>query len=550
MRIIGISPFHDASVAVINDGKIEYFAKEERFTRKKRDSMPYIAIEKAFENAKGPVDLCVMASPTNGDGAQRDLADMIVKKWKVNVKHICSEHHNQHASLAFYNSGFEEALCFVIDRNGSVQYNLDRPFARESESVFKCAYPGKFEPIMKTFWLLNGCYTEMYEMLIQEIHNRFPEADTYMQSGYGIVKVYEAATSLIGQHPLDNGKTMGLSAYGQDTGENYFINNSHIPIDSYFHHSPLYAAPDPRCADVIFSNAGYARQPHIDEENYLPYANKAFQVQKETQNAVLRLVKKYVGKTGIKKVCITGGYGLNVVCNQYLIKNLPEVEFYFEPMADDTGNSIGGAMMIYREETQDTTVIKNTNNFFHNIVHDLSGIEGKDCTAKDVASLLAEGKSVAIFQGQAEAGPRALGHRSILLDATIKNGKDVVNKIKTREWYRPFAGIVLKEDADQYFDMVGLEESKFMTINFDLKTDIFPAITHVDNTSRIQTIDKESSLYDILVEFKKITGHGVLLNTSFNLAGDPLVETPQEAIDVLNRSLLDHVYFPEIGKLV
>lgn len=550
MRIIGISPFHDASVAVINNGQIEYFAKEERFTRKKRDSMPYIAIEKAFENAKGPVDLCVMASPTNGDGAQRDLADMIVKRWKVNVKHVCSEHHNQHANLAFFNSGFDEALCFVIDRNGSVQFNLNTPFARESESVYKCSYPANFTPIMKTFWLLNGSFQDMYEGLVNEIKSRYPDADTYLQSAYGIVKVYEAATSLIGQHPLDNGKTMGLSAYGEDIEEDYFIKSTHIPIDSWFHHSPLYGPADPRGADVIFSNSAWSRQPHLDLENYKPYANKAFQVQKETQNAVLRLVKKYVEKTGIKKVCITGGYGLNVVCNQYLIKNLPDVDFYFEPMADDTGNSIGGAMMIYREETRDTAIYKNNTNFFHNVAHDLSSIEGNDCTAKEIAQLLANGKSIAVFNGQAEAGPRALGNRSILFDATNPQGKDIVNKIKNREWYRPFAGVVLKEDADKYFDMMGLEESRFMTINFDLITDIFPAITHVDNTSRIQTVDKDNPLYPILVEFKRITGHGVLLNTSFNLAGDPLVETPQEAIDVLNRSLLDHVYFPEIGKLV
>jgi carbamoyltransferase len=159
-------------------------------------------------------------------------------------------------------------------------------------------------------------------------------------------------------------------------------------------------------------------------------------------------------------------------------------------------------------------------------------------------------KSVAVYYGKSEAGPRALGHRSILFDARNPNAKDLVNRVKNREWYRPFAAICLREDAEKYFELNDYENSKFMTVNFDAKSiakEEIPGVLHVDNTSRIQLIEDESEpCHQLLVELKKRTGVGVLLNTSFNLAGKPLVETPEDAIWTLNNSPLDAVWFPSI----
>ena len=172
--------------------------------------------------------------------------------------------------------------------------------------------------------------------------------------------------------------------------------------------------------------------------------------------------------------------------------------------------------------------------------------------SKHKKALLNKQKSVAIFEGSAEAGPRALGHRSILFDARNKNCKDLVNKIKNREWYRPFAGVILKEHFKKYFDTLGLSESKDMTINFECNKEtlkLVPGIVHVDGTCRIQTVE-DGFLYDLLTEFNKLTKCPMLLNTSLNLAGEPLVNTKEEACELLNNSKLDAIYFVEDSKIL
>ena len=162
---------------------------------------------------------------------------------------------------------------------------------------------------------------------------------------------------------------------------------------------------------------------------------------------------------------------------------------------------------------------------------------------------------VAIFQNSSEYGPRGLGNRSLLFDPRNKNGKDIVNKIKKREWFRPFAGTILHKYTKDYFDMAGLDESPFMTYAVDVKKEKIkeiPAITHIDNTCRVQTLKKEFNVhyYELIEEFFKLTGTPILLNTSFNLAGDPMVETIEDALDTLNRSELKYIYLPELNTLI
>jgi len=174
---------------------------------------------------------------------------------------------------------------------------------------------------------------------------------------------------------------------------------------------------------------------------------------------------------------------------------------------------------------------------------------------KDIAKLISERNIVCIFQGRSEAGPRALGNRSILYDPTDPNGKDFVNKVKKREWFRPFAGTILSEKANRWFDMAGLEESPFMMYAMDVwpnKQDKIKAITHVDGTCRIQTVTKEQNphYYKLIQEFEKITGVPILFNTSFNLAGDPLVETIEDALETVLKSEMNYLYLPELEILL
>jgi len=187
--------------------------------------------------------------------------------------------------------------------------------------------------------------------------------------------------------------------------------------------------------------------------------------------------------------------------------------------------------------------------------YDLSNIQGIETNYDQIAHFLASRKTVAIFQGRSEAGPRALGNRSILYDPRDPDGKDKVNIIKKREAFRPFAASVLLEDAPKWFDMAGLYESPHMMYAMDCfekhwKT--IPAVLHVDHTCRIQTVTSSQNLhyFNLIKAFKNITKVPMLFNTSFNLAGDPLVETPRDAIDTFMKTELDYLYFPEIQRVI
>lgn len=545
MRILGISPFHDSSVAVYCDGKIESFYKEERYSRIKRDKHPFKSLDLVKQEGK-KIDLAVICSPTNGDASLYAYADMLKKSLGAEAVIDMSEnHHLQHASLAFYNSGFKKSLVIVVDRNGSIIGNN----FRESETVFVAEYPHTFTEIYKNYWYTNkDMNAESYKILQEKYKNTQTVAT--VGSMQGIVKVYESATSLIGQQALENGKTMGLASYGKDIKNfpNLFVELG-IGDDKLFNH--FYD----KWGDYVCGYVDHEEEviDQVHPNHYKFYADYAYQVQKQTQEAVLSLIKKSIAHTGIKDVCITGGYGLNVIANQYYLESLPDVNFYFEPLADDSGNSLGGAMYQYRYYTRDMQVYPIKNTFFHGKKYNVSKIKGEKCTYETIANDLAKGKSVAIYEGYAEAGPRALGNRSILFDARNPDAKNLINKVKNREWYRPFAAAVLEEDASLYFDMI-VPTSPYMTVSFNANQyaiENIPGVIHVDGTCRIQTVSEENkNLYSLLKEFKKATGHGVLLNTSFNLAGEPLVETPEEALSVLDRSELSLVWFPEIGKYV
>ena len=183
------------------------------------------------------------------------------------------------------------------------------------------------------------------------------------------------------------------------------------------------------------------------------------------------------------------------------------------------------------------------------------GVELMDANDKDVVKLITEKNIVSMFQGKSESGPRALGNRSILFDPTFKDGKDFVNIVKRREYFRPFAGSILHEHAHEWFDLKGMEESPYMMYAVNCQEGIaekIPAIIHVDGTCRIQTVKEEQNplYYKLIKEFYNQTKIPIVFNTSFNLAGEPLVETLEDAIWTLEQSLLEYLYLPEYGKMI
>jgi carbamoyltransferase len=541
MKILSFNIAHDSSVCILNNGKIDFFCKEERISRKKRDKHPFKSLELLKNNLQYQIDYAIYSVPSNNEPDIETVYSQYVEKtFNVKLENFSSlTHHLSHASLAYFNSGFENCLVFVIDRNGSICFLDNEEVARESESVYLCDKEKFLIPIQKNFWTMPNMSSKRLSIL-KSLEELYPETNVTLNNFLGIVKVYEAATTMIGQDPLENGKTMGLSSYGS-YNKNYKLFNNSIPVAELF--SDTYPVCFFQKEDEIIKE--------VTNKNYYKYANLAKQVQVDTQEEVLEMIKHHTENTGIKNVCIVGGYGLNVVANNFYIKNLKNINFYFEPVSDDTGVSIGAAMLKYKLETgKDSKKAKN--NFFHFYKNDTRVFGKKVKNIEKLVDALVEQKSLAIFDGNPEAGPRALGHRSILFDARNKECKEIVNKIKKREWYRPFAGVILESEFDKYFYNMNISSSEYMTINFDAKKetiDFVPGIIHVDNTSRIQTI-KDGFLFDLLQCFFEKTGCPILLNTSFNLAGEPLVQTKDDALNTLNNSNLDMIYFVDTNTLV
>lgn len=552
MRILAFNAAHDGSVCSLHNGKIEFFCKEERLVKIKRASDPFKSLELYNSLNFGKINHILYHTPSNYEAGKEELYRVYIhRKFNIEMENYSAlSHHKCHAALAYYNSGFKNALVFVVDRNGSIFFINNKEVARESESVFICNQDIK--PIYKNFW--NDPTQEMNrQQILDKITAYYRDCKIDVKSNLGIVNVYEAATTLIGQNSLENGKTMGLSAYGKHVDKDrLFINGS--PITNRFIHlndgtfNFLNGLPHGDQTTCFYKEKSRITK-QITTNNYPYYADKAKLVQIETQREVGNLIKEYVKETGINNICMAGGYGLNVVANQYYLKTIPDVNFYFEPVADDTGISVGAAMLKWKEVTK-TKPFPVKNNFYHYYKKEKIKIPGKKTTILEVCKLLEKKKSVAIFDGNPEAGPRALGHRSILFDARVKNGKDIINKIKKREWYRPFAGVILKKFLYKHFTKLPIKESPYMTVNFHCKTpSLFPAIVHKDDTSRLQTVER-GELFKILSLFNKRNKCPILLNTSLNLAGQPLVHNVNDAINILKNSKLDAIYFVQQKKLL
>ena len=513
MRILGISPSHDSSVAVVNDGQIEFFLKEERISGIKRDHLPYKSLDKAaklFGNSINYSTYSWLPEECNRFEGFHAFCYKVLGTNMIFPTDIFT-HHLTHASLAFYNSQFEKALVVVIDHSGSFVGE-----SREGETIFTAEYPHNFNRIYHKY---------------------------YKPNEFGVVRAYEAATTLIGQNNLENGKTMGLSSYGENTTYEKLFHDINTIQEKFETVNNLYSHE----ARSIFKGLQSKIIKEVDPNDYQFYANKAKQVQLETQQACLELIKNHVIKTGIKNICIVGGYGLNVLANSEYVKNLPDCNFYFEPVSDDAGCSIGAAMLGYRFITKDKNIYPVKNNFYHYYENSLEEY-GDAADVEDLCNILNSQKIIALFDGAPEAGPRALGHRSLLFDPRNLNGKEIVNTLKNREWYRPFAGVILKEKFNDYFETLGLSESPYMTLSFKCKSNTkkyFPSVVHVDNTCRVQTVS-EGFLYDLLKTWYKKTGCPMLLNTSFNTAGKPLIQTKKDAVNFtnnLNNSNFEGVYF-------
>jgi carbamoyltransferase len=554
MNILGINPGHNGAAALLVDGELEFYIEEERLSRSKYDGNPLMGI---IEGLKHGIDVLVLGGtspqfpqlPWTGE----DPYSALVRKYNPNVKvvNVGHIHHIGHAAAAFYNSGFEDAAAVIVDGSGTrheIQVNEEgqKNPGFETETIFNCDYEEGIKAVFQSF----GGNSDTQRILSEKVE---------MDSAITLVKAYEAVSEYLGFGFIEAGKTMGLAPYGQEDpqipklfengrgNKNVFIPN--YPAGAHIDHTRypyLTLKEDPRAW-------------HKDPSKVTDAAkNLAWAVQDETQKLVGDLIEKAVKLTGKKNIVIAGGYGLNCVANYYYKKRFPDLNIYVDPISHDGGTALGIAQLVHYTMTKDTTQRPLKTLYLgpeREEPYDFGDIETTDVTPADVAKMISEKNIVALYQGRSEAGPRALGNRSILYDPTDPNGKDTVNKVKGREWFRPFAGSMMQEYFEEWFETYGMEESPFMMYAMDFKLEKHgecPAITHVDGTCRIQTVTEEQNpaYYAVIKAFKDRTGVPILFNTSFNLAGEPLVETLDDAMRTIKNSDINYLYLPELGKLI
>lgn len=560
-NILAINPGHNGSAALVSDGKIVFYAEEERLSRMKYDGNPFRAMLQCLESTHVDELFIGGTSPELAKlpWTYEDAYTALVRKYNPNVKvtNIGEQHHLGHAAGAFYNSGFTTAVAVIVDGAGSIHSakmgedeNAPQTAGFETESIYKCAYPMVFDAVYKRYADGRASY---YNNGVQE----FDDAVT-------ITKAYEAVSHYLGFGFIEAGKTMGLAPYGkQDTRiPPFFVEgkgNKNLLKPMY----PAGALIDEdrftalrRTQDPKEWHHDFSKVTDLDK-------NLAWHIQQETQRMVGDLIERAVQATGETNVVIAGGYGLNCVANYYYKARFPTLDIYVDPVSHDGGTAIGLALLAWHARSQ-STIPQPLEHIYLGAEPDYSDFSGvvaaglkivENVTPADVAKLLVDQNIVAMFNGRAEGGPRALGNRSILFDPRRPDGKDFVNKVKGREWFRPFAGSVLEESADEWFEMRGLKSSPFMMYAINVRPahlgDI-PAVTHVDGTCRVQTVNRKDNeaYYDLISEFNKLTGVPMVFNTSFNLAGDPLVETLGDAIDTIVRSDIKYLYLPHLRQLI
>jgi|TARA_B100001250_G_scaffold200556_1_gene171984 carbamoyltransferase len=603
--ILGIARGHNAGACLLKDGEIVWNLEEERLTRVKYDGAPLATINLVKEFTDH-LDYMVICHTTRMDqhkflmdycgndpyyGLARKLGllpdhDKFGERppCVIDMGHI---HHRLHAASAFYNSGFDEAVGVVVDGAGSwTKFGAEERFLEdywETETIFNCGYPSKFDTIYKhigTKFASPLCYYQRFDNgfwdgygMVESYES--PDCDNcelVATPGAGIVKTYEAITEYCGFPSIEAGKTMGLFPYGKEVDylPRFWKDEGMAPVQLSDRNTftPMYP-------NGALFNAHLIKEVEFcdKEEGQQLYdlqnrADAAYKVQKESQRQVLALIRKAVEMTGHKNVTLSGGYGLNCVANYYYLDQLKDegINLYVEPISNDSGTALGGAMLWHHRINDDLRRHKKITNLYMGpernytdkeieVVIEKYNATVTDATHKDVVDLILNKNIVALFQGRSEAGPRALGNRSFLYDPRDPDGKDHVNKVKRREFFRPFAGSILKEHVHEWFDLRGMEETPFMMYAVNCKEGVeekIPAIIHVDGTCRIQTVTEEQNknYYEIIQEFFKQTGCPIIFNTSFNLGGEPLVETLDDAIRTIRHSAVDYLYLPEYGKLV
>ena len=580
MDILGVSCYyHDAAAALLRDGQLMAAAEEERFTRKKHDyDFPKHAIQFCLESAgiKGPDLDYVVFFEKPFRKLDRILATVLQtypKSWKVfresmitwildklwvastleaelgirKDKVLFSEHHLSHAASAFLCSPFDEAAILTVDGVGEwVTATTGVGQGNNIKLTQQIDFP-------HSIGLLYSAFTAFLGFEVNE-----GEYKVMGMAPYGQPRYVDKVWKLVRQNP-DGSFALNM---------HYFC--FHHSTDQTFNGRFTELFGEPRPPKMLFFTEGTGFPKYFGEPpgNYQElsklnqhYADIAASIQRVTEDLLVGMAKNLNQRTGKKQLCIAGGVGLNSVANSRILRESGFEELYVQPAAGDGGGALGAALWAYNTLLGKPRTFRMDHAYWgrayspaeigdfltkNSIPHRL--IENDGQLFDQVVQRLMDGKVVGWFQGRFEWGPRALGARSILADARNPEMKDIVNaKIKFREPYRPFAPSVLAECAEAYFELPDAAHhypARYMLYVVPVrpsKQRTLPAITHVDGTGRLQTVfrDQNPRYYNLIERFGRATGVPVVLNTSFNLKGEPIVNTPANAFNTFSKSEMD-----------
>ena len=581
--ILGISAFyHDSAAALLIDGKIIAAAQEERFTRKKHDpSYPYNSIKYVLDEAKlnlSQIDQIVFYEKpflkferlleTYLAFAPRGFStflmsmplwlreklfqkNYIFNQLKRNDKEFndidkisFSEHHFSHAASAFFPSPFEEAVVLTLDGVGEwATTTLAIGRGNKLSMIKEIYFPHSIGLLYSAFTYYTGFKVNSGEYKVMGL------------APYGEPKYTDLILKELIDVKEDGSFRLNMKYFNFATG----LTMTNLKFSRLFGHK----VRDP--------NKELLTQFHMDI---------ASSIQEVIEIIVLKLVKNIQKETNIKNLCLAGGVALNCVANGKIVKNKIFENVWIQPASGDAGGSLGAALAFWHQElSKPRQIIKSKDNMkgsylgpkfnekkIENSLNELKAKFNKydeKHLLENVANELKNGKIVGWFQGRMEFGPRALGCRSIIADPrSEKMQKNLNLKIKFRESFRPFAPSVLREDLNDWFDLncdspymllvadvkenIQIKESEndkklFGIERLNLKRSSIPAVTHVDYSARIQTVHRETNprYYELLKNFKKITNCPILVNTSFNIRGEPIVCSVEDAFKCFMGTELD-----------
>ena len=577
MYILGISAFyHDSAACLVRDGEMMSAAQEERFTRKKHDSgFPFKAIEfclrhsgirlsdvelvafydKSFLKFERLLESYLAYAPAGIRSFMKampqwmkqklSMKDYIEKELKYEGKIIFPEHHESHAASAFYPSPFEEAAIITMDGVG--------------------------EWTTTSFGAGKGNGFELYEEM------KFP---------HSLGLLYSAFTYYTG-FKVNSGeyKVMGLAPYGEPKYRDLILRELvDLKEDGSFKLNMKYFN---YCAGLTMTNGrfndlfgGEPRKPETKlTQKEMDIARS---LQEVTEEIVMRIGRYVYRETGMKNLAMAGGVALNCVANGRLLREGPFENIWIQPAAGDAGGAVGAALIGWYRYYNQARHTDGKSDFQHGsyLGPEFSGEEILEFLNRDgiayhelqpgevaetAAGLIADQKVIGWFQGRMEFGPRALGSRSILGDARSPKMQALMNlKVKFREGFRPFAPAVLAEKVSEYFELdkespymllvaevregrrkkMSEEEEKLFGIDkLNVVRSDIPAVTHIDYSARIQTVHKETNalFYELISAFDREEGCAVVINTSFNVRGEPIVCTPEDAYRCFMRTNIDHL---------